>query len=135
MFGFLIQHPILVLGFFVSLAGLLFLEFRRSGPRLSPLAVVDQVNRHQAMIIDLRDKKDFDEGHITRARHIPYASLGERWGEIQGHVDKPVIFVCKMGQHSGAAVKLARKKGAEWVGQLSGGVLAWQADQLPLVKD
>ena len=50
------------------------------------------------------------------------------------HQDKPVILVCKMGQHAGAAGRILSTSGFKDVRRLSGGITTWKSDGLPLVK-
>ncbi|MGD9385464.1 MAG: rhodanese-like domain-containing protein [Thioalkalispiraceae bacterium] len=45
-----------------------------------------------------------------------------------------MIVGCKTGQRSGQACATLKKQGFEQVYNLSGGVTAWQADNLPLTK-
>ena len=49
-------------------------------------------------------------------------------------IDLPVVLVCKLGQHSGAAGKKLGAKGYTQVHRLKGGIGEWQAMQMPLVK-
>ena len=85
------------------------------------------------MVIDLRDKAEFSKGHILDSVNLPFAKLDK---EIDGLADKekPVVLVCKLGQHSGAAGKKLGAKGYTQVHRLKGGIGEWQAMQMPLVK-
>lgn len=108
-------------------------ESRRSGPSLSPQQLVNKVNREEAVIVDLRDAKEFKTGHIIDAINIPHAKLADRLGELEPCRNRPVILVCKTGQHSGAAGKTLRAKGFDNVARLNGGMAEWSSSQLPLV--
>ena len=46
----------------------------------------------------------------------------------------PVVLVCKAGDSATAAAKRLRKAGFKNVNMLEGGIQAWQAADLPLVK-
>ncbi len=109
-------------------------ESRRGGPTLTPQQLVNKVNREQAVVVDLRDAKDYKAGHIVDAINIPRAKLAERIGELESYRDKPLILVCKMGQHSGPAGKTLRAKGFSDVSRLRGGMMEWNSAQLPLVS-
>lgn len=109
-------------------------ESRRGGPSLTPQQLINRVNQDEAVIIDLRDPKEYKEGHIVDAMNIPHAKLQEKLGELESCRGKPLILVCKIGQHAGAAGKLLRANGFDDVSRLRGGMTEWNGSQLPLVS-
>ena len=109
-------------------------EGNRSGPSLSAQQAINKINQQQAVVVDLRDAAEFKSGHIVDALNIPHAKLAERVDELEKYRERPLILVCKMGQHTGAAGKLLGSKGFADVYRLSGGISEWQQQQLPLVK-
>ncbi|MEM9624393.1 MAG: rhodanese-like domain-containing protein [Pseudomonadota bacterium] len=44
------------------------------------------------------------------------------------------MITCKMGQHSGSAGTLLKKKGFANVSRLKGGIAEWRGQSLPVVK-
>jgi rhodanese-related sulfurtransferase len=134
LFTFISNHPFLVGTFVLLLALFIRNETQRGGQTVSAQQLVDMVNREDALVLDVRDKKDFEAGHIVDAVNIPYASLESRLAELKDFKDKPVVVACKMGQHSGAAGTLLRKNGFEVVRRLTGGVAEWRNQNLPVVK-
>lgn len=116
------------------LTALLALENRRSGKSVTSQQLTNLVNAAGAVVVDVRDAKEFRDGHITDSRNIPYSQLQDKISELSTFIDKPVILVCKMGQHAGAAGRLLTKAGFTDVRRLSGGIATWTADRLPLVK-
>ena len=133
-FSFLGDHPILVGTFLL----LLFLFFRnertRAGATVGTQELVRLVNKENAVVLDVRERNEFMEGHIVDALNIPYASLESRLDEISKHKEKPIVIACKMGQHSGAAGTLLQKNGFTNVTRLTGGYAEWRAQNLPVVK-
>lgn len=127
---FMQNHPFL----FGTLGALLVvffaLENRRSGRKISPQSLGTLVNTHQAVVIDLRDGKDFRAGHISGSRNIPYSQLDRHLEELRA-LTTPVVLVCNLGQVAGAA---AQKIGTAQVYRLDGGITNWRASGLPLVK-
>ena len=134
LFEFAGNHPFLVGTFVLLLALFIRNETQRGGQTVSAQQLVDMVNREDALVLDVRDKKDFDAGHIVDAVNIPYASLESRLSELAEFKSRPVVVACKMGQHSGAAGTLLRKNGFEEVRRLTGGVTEWRNQNLPVVK-
>lgn len=113
---------------------LVFHDSKRAGATVSPQAAVNLINQEDALVVDLRDAKEFKAGHIVDAINIPYSSVDSRLGEIEAHKEKALILVCKMGQHSSAVGKKLAAKGFTGVRRMSGGMMEWQGQQLPLVK-
>lgn len=130
---FISAQWILVTALIVCIILLLRHESRKGGESLSPQQLVARVNQAEAVVLDVRDAKEFDQGHIVDALNIPFAKLAERMSELEKFKSRPVVVVCKMGQHSGAAGKQLRAQGFEDVSRLSGGMVEWKAQQLPLV--
>jgi len=130
---FLAQEWLLATALLVVVAMLLLHERRKSGPTLSPQQAINLVNAEQGVFVDLRDAGDYRQGHIVGAHHIPAGKLGERMAELEKHRDKPVVLVCKMGQQSGAAAKQLRAGGFSRVYRMTGGMMEWSNQQLPVV--
>ena len=131
---FAMNHPLLVGGFFALLTAFIVLETRRGGKSVSSQQLTNLVNKDGALVLDVRDAKEFREGHITGSKNIPFSTLQSKLAEIEKHKEKPVVLVCKMGQHAGAAGRVLTVAGFKDVRRLTGGVSAWKADGLPLVS-
>ncbi|MFT7685409.1 MAG: rhodanese-related sulfurtransferase [Candidatus Azotimanducaceae bacterium] len=134
LFEFIGNHMVLVGVFIVLVVAFLINEGKRGGKSVSTTELVNLVNKESAIILDIRDKKDFGSGHIVDAINIPYASIDQRSAEINAYKQKPVIVVCKMGQTSTAIGKKLKEQGFEDVRRLSGGMAEWSGANLPLIK-
>ena len=134
LFTFITNHPFLVGTFVILLALFIRNEMVRGGTTLSAQELVSLVNSEDALVLDVRDKKDFDEGHIVDAVNIPYTSLESRIDELNKYKEKPIVVACKMGQHSGSAGTLLKKNGFAKVSRLRGGVAEWRGANMPVVK-
>lgn len=133
-FTFLGNHPLLV-GAFLLLVFLFFRnESARAGATIGTQELVRLVNKDNAVVLDVRERSEFEEGHIVDAVNIPYGSLESRIDELAKYKEKPLVIACKMGQHSGAAGTLLQKNGFTNVVRLSGGYSEWRGQNLPVVK-
>ena len=130
---FATNHYLLVGLFVILLVLLLVLEMSRGGKSLSPRELTALVNADNAVVVDIRTKKDYATGHIVDALNIPQDKLTARMAELEKHKAKTIIIVDAMGQHSGAVCRDLLKGGFN-AAKLSGGVSSWRADNLPLVK-
>ncbi|MEC8644106.1 MAG: rhodanese-like domain-containing protein [Pseudomonadota bacterium] len=109
-------------------------ESRLGGAKVSPSELVGLVNRNDASVLDLRDLKDYNLGHIAGSKSFPASSFDARVGELEGLKKKTLVLVCKMGQHSGPLGKKLKALGFEDIRRLAGGMAEWTASNLPLVK-
>ncbi len=109
-------------------------EMNRGGTGISTQKLVDMVNREEAVVVDLRDKKEFDQGHLVGSLNVPYASIETRVDELTKYKERPLVLVCRMGQHAGAAGTILRKKGFANVSRLTGGFMEWRNQNLPVVR-
>jgi rhodanese-related sulfurtransferase len=134
LFEFVVNHYILVSLFVALLAALFVLETRRGGAKVSPQAAVNMMNHDEAVIVDVRDRKDQKEGRIAGSLQIPLHGIKDHLSELKKHQDKQIIVVDKAGQHSAMAIKQLKEEGFTNVSRLSGGMMEWKASNLPLVK-
>lgn len=131
---FLLNHWILSglwLGLFITL--IVYLKMK-AGSALSPHQVTLLVNRQDGVVLDIRDGKAFEAGHIVDAVNIPLGKLKERLKELEKYREKPLVVVCQMGHQSAEAVKLLEENGFATVSRMHGGMAEWQAQGLPAVK-
>lgn len=134
MIEFVGNHPYLMGTFAVLLTLFAINEMRRGGRSVSPQELVNLVNREDAVVIDVRDRKEFQAGHIVDALNIPFPALEGRTDELAKYKTRPVVVACKIGQHAGAAGTLLRRAGFENVMRLAGGMAEWRNASLPVVK-
>ena len=135
MFQFLAQQWILVAALATTLTMLMLHESRKAGPALSINEAVQLVNGDGGIFLDIREATDYARGHITDSVHIPAAALVKRSNELEKYRDKPVVVVCKMGQSAGPATKSLRAQGFSRAQKLSGGMMEWDAQKLPVVTE
>lgn len=103
-------------------------------PNLEPSEAVLMMNRSNALVLDVRDDAEFSAGHIADAKHIPLAKLEERIKELEKYKDKPILVHCQGGVRSTKACSILRKREFTKLHNLQGGLNAWTAAKLPVVK-
>lgn len=134
LFEFLVNHYILV-GIFIALTvAFVINEGRLGGTTVAPSELVQLINHENAVVLDIRDGKEFKAGHIVDSLNIPFASVDSRIKELERYKTGPLVIVCKVGQHSGGVGRKLRALGFENVRRLSGGITEWRSSNLPLVK-
>lgn len=133
-FQFVSQEWLLVTVLTVLIVMLVMHEGRQSGASVTPAELTRLVNNEDGVVVDVRDSKEFTTGHIVGAMNIPQAKIAQQLTMLDKYKDKPVIVVCKFGQHAGASSKILKTAGFERTYKLSGGMAEWQGSQLPVVK-
>lgn len=103
-------------------------------PNLSTAEAINLINRNHALVLDVREDTEFASGHIVDAKHIPLAKLAERLNELNKYKDKPILVNCQRGMRSAKACEILRKAEFKQVNNLQGGLEAWLAAKLPVVK-
>lgn len=104
---------------------------RSEGGDLSPQDAVNQINRNNGTVIDVRDSVPYGESHIVGARNIPLAQLESRLAELEKSKNRPIV-VYGAGSDAEKAVKLLRKQGFEQAAGLEGGLKSWTEAGLPV---
>ena len=130
------RHPFLTGGTLVLFLAALAYETSRArsgGESVGPMDAVRLMNQG-ALLIDVRSQAEYDSGHIRDARHLPQEQLASSGEALKKYKDKVVVACCESGMRSGAAARVLRTQGFTKVVNLRGGLQAWRAENLPLVK-
>jgi hydroxyacylglutathione hydrolase len=85
------------------------------------------------MILDVRDKSEWDEGHIKGAKHIPYYFLEERYHELDN--SRPLAVICASGQRSTLACSILQKHGFTQLLNVLGGMDTWNGTGFETVRE
>lgn len=101
---------------------------------LKPSELTHMINAGGTTVIDLSAAADFEKGHIAGSRNVQPAQLTPSHKLLASAKQTPVVLVCRTGNASATAAKALKKAGFEQVFVLDGGLPAWQAADLLLVK-
>jgi rhodanese-related sulfurtransferase len=90
----------------------------------------DAIRRHAAgaVIVDVRDRFEWESGHVPAARHVPLAELVARARELPR--DTPVLVYCQTGSRSAIAASVLRGLGID--ARDAGGITAWRRSGGPV---
>lgn len=119
----------------VLLLGMIINSFLKSSFDMGPQQVVQLMSHEKDVIIlDVREDKEYQQGHIKDSVHIPMSQLSSRIDELSKYKSSNIVMGCRSGSRSGRACSMLKRKGFEKVHNLRGGVLAWENDNLPMKK-
>ena len=89
--------------------------------RQVPVTQVRSLVEEQAFIVDVREKGEYEAGHLKGSVNIPLSELRERTDEIPK--DRPVYLHCRSSQRSYNALMALQGRGYENVVNISGSFL------------
>jgi rhodanese-related sulfurtransferase len=134
---FAVNHYFLVSAAVVLAVVGIIMELRlrgRGSLAVSPADAVHIMNRGGALVLDVRDSKDYEAGHIIDARSIPAKELQGKLDTFKKYKEKPVLVYCDNGAVSASAAQELRAQGFGKVVTLRGGLQSWRQDNLPVMK-
>ena len=85
------------------------------------------------ILLDVRTKEEFDEGHISNAINVSHDDIEKNLASLLQYKDKKVIVHCRSGRRAEFAENLLTENGFTNVWHLTGDMNGWQAAKLPLV--
>ena len=131
------RHPMLSLALAGLTVAIIFTEIKRltrGYKALKPAELPLVANQAGAVVVDLSAIADFEKGHIAGSRNVIPSQFDPAGKLLSGARQSPVVTVCRNGTASADAAAKLKKAGFEQVHWLDGGIAAWQAAGLPLVK-
>jgi rhodanese-related sulfurtransferase len=82
-----------------------------------------------ALVLDVREPAEWDDGHVADSLHIPMGQFVARVGEVP--TDRPLVVVCHSGHRSAQVTAWLVSQGYD-AANLEGGLVAWAQAGLPL---
>ncbi|MCB9559594.1 MAG: rhodanese-like domain-containing protein [Kofleriaceae bacterium] len=91
-------------------------------------------HRGAVVLIDVREPGEYtgELGHVPGATLVPLSMVGSeapRWD-----ADAEIVLICRSGARSGRAAGSLARAGFTRVMNMTGGMLAWNAAQLPVER-
>jgi molybdopterin/thiamine biosynthesis adenylyltransferase/rhodanese-related sulfurtransferase len=90
------------------------------------------VDTRTAVVVDVREQDEWDEGHIPGAVHIPRGYLESRIEGAAPDLSGQVLLYCSAGNRSAFAAKTLEEMGYEDVVSLAGGFTDWKRNGFPI---
>ena len=109
-------------------------EAKKHITEISPRDAATRLNCGDAVIVDVRDKDEWDEEHIPGAMHLSRGTIELDIEERVPDTSALVICHCGGGGRSALAAESLQKMGYKNVRSMAGGLKAWKAVGLPTVR-
>ncbi len=91
-------------------------------------------NDPELMIIDVRTPGEYtgNLGHISNSHLMPVQEIDKWISQIADMKEKDILLICRSGNRSSYAAKILEKQGFKKLYNVHGGMMAWNAAQLPV---
>ena len=100
-------------------------------PSMDPQELREQLG--EVMLIDVRQRSEWDEGHIQGAIHFEGGRVA--WEELPFPHDKPLAIQCSSGNRSMSVSSVLRRRGYSNVIQVEGGIKKWQKNSFEITQE
>lgn len=87
----------------------------------------------EVMLIDVRQRSEWDEGHISGAIHFEGGRVA--WEPLQFPHDRPLAIQCSSGNRSMSVSSVLRQRGYNNVIQVEGGITQWKKNGFEITQD
>lgn len=126
---------ILVVVVYVSFELFNWLSKDKLENQVSPTKLTILFNHHNALLVDIRAENEYNLEHIIDSINIPSANVNNEHKIIKSNANRPIIIVDEHGgKYASVYCTNLRKLGIKEVSYLYGGLKAWRASNMPLVK-
>ena len=114
--------------------------WRSEGRRVERLELIDPEVLAERLegddgvvVLDVRDRGEYESGHIPGSRNIPYPELTDRLSELPD--DRPIATICSGGKRSGLAASILQREGFDrLIHVANGGTGTWERRGRPIER-
>lgn len=91
--------------------------------------------RQDIQLLDVRTPEEYTSGHLPKAQLVDISRMASFKETLEKmDKDKPTIVYCAVGGRSSRAKNVLTEMGFKEVYNLSGGIMAWQSNGLPVER-
>jgi rhodanese-related sulfurtransferase len=95
----------------------------------TPDEVRAALERDEIRLVDVREEQEYMLEKIDGAELVPMSTFTPE--DLAAGDGKPVVLYCAVGARSHRAAQMILAEGAEKIGHLDGGIVAWKRSGLP----
>lgn len=113
----------------------IFEKWRKAGGKIAetkllpPKEIYSQLNGKGPMLLDVRQKPEWDEQRVGEVINMPLQSLDRSKGKLAPAL--PLVTICQSGYRAGIAAGLLARAGFKNVNIMQGGMDEWNKAELP----
>jgi len=97
---------------------------------LETLLAARQAGEVDFLLVDVREKMEYEMGHIKGVDMLKPTSLFQQWAEafLNEHREKTVIFTCRTGNRSGQVQHIFKSNGMARAINHAGGIVTYRGE-------
>ena len=108
---------------------------KQSIPYIYSEMLVDIQNDPTLVLLDTREKKEYQVSHIKGALHAGYKNFNlQKVSKTIKNKDAQIIVYCSLGVRSEDIAEILQRAGYTHIQNLYGGIFNWKNNNLPLVN-
>lgn len=137
LLAFIQQHWLLIgllVAILIAISAVEMIHNQQKLASLTPQALVGLLNRDQCVVVDIRTKNAFKEGHIIQSINLPSATLKQNIDQLTSYTDRSIVVVAEQEVEAMKTAKVISYEGYDNVKILKGGLKAWREENLPMEK-
>src|SRR6188472_2015916 len=100
---------------------------------IEPFEAAEEINGGDVVLIDTREPHEYQEAHLEGGKPVPPGLLADEIATAAPDKSARTILYCRSGNRSAIAAAQLQALGYENVASMSGGILEWQEQGLPVV--
>lgn len=101
-------------------------------PEISIETLKDWLAADSVLLVDVREQNEWDAAHLEQAMLLPLSRFDP--AQIPDAGDKHTVIMCRSGRRSANATEVSMLAGRKDIFNLTGGILAWQGANYPVVS-
>ncbi|HEY5976434.1 MAG TPA: rhodanese-like domain-containing protein, partial [Solirubrobacterales bacterium] len=109
-------------------------EIQQQIEEIEPFEANEEITGGDVVLIDTREPHEFQEAHLEDGKLVPPGLLADQIAEAAPDKSARTILYCRSGNRSFKAAEQMQALGYENVASMSGGILLWQEQGLPVVS-
>src|SRR6476659_11350162 len=100
---------------------------------IEPFEAAEEIDGGDVVLIDTREPHEYQEAHLEGGKLVPPGLLADEIATAAPDKGARTILYCRSGNRSAIAAAQMQQLGYENVASMSGGIVQWQEQGLPVV--
>ena len=126
------------------IAGFFFMPFKNNGTatagknarHISPREAKEFLDKHpDAILLDVRTPQENQEARLANSILLPVDKVEEHIARTLPDKNKPVVIYCRTGRRSAFAMSIMEKMGYTNLMNMTGGIIKWHGEGLPVISN
>lgn len=97
-------------------------------------AIAKLVSSNSALLIDIREKNEFVQGHIPGSKNAPAGTISQYCASNKIDKEQVMVLICSNGTRSTQVFKKLLTEGYKKVHILQMGIEGWRSANFPIIK-